>query len=65
MRTVCFAINVLMFTSLLNSIKSEVSVLLECDSSSLDYWCPTFRDSMVVTSSKVEMYWILGDEITT
>ena len=33
----------------------EVSVILEWDAASLGDWCPTFRNSMVVSYSKVEM----------
>jgi len=32
-----------------------VSVLLRCGAASLGDWCPTFRDSMQVSSSNVEM----------
>jgi hypothetical protein len=59
MCTVCSAVDVLVFDSLLNHIKVEVSFLLECGASSCDYRCPTFLDSLVVSSSRLEMYWML------
>lgn len=65
MCTVCCAVNVLVFASLLNHIIVEVSFLLGCDASSCDYWCLTFRDSLVVSSSRVEIYWMLEDKRTT
>jgi len=62
MCTVCCAVNVVVFASLLNYIKVEVSFLLGCGASSCDYWCLTFQDSMVVSSSRVEMCWMLEDK---
>ena len=65
MCTVGSAVNVWVFAALLNHINVEVSFLLGCGASSRDYWFLTFRDSMVVSSSGVEMYWMLEDKRTT
>jgi hypothetical protein len=42
---------VTMFATEVKKTSSDLSALLGCGAASLDVWCPTFRDNVVVSSA--------------